>query len=220
MSAKTSLAELREAVAVASRQLGAKGLLPGTAGNVSARQGDLIAVTATGAVLADLTAEQVTVVDLDGAVQEGRFAPTSELDLHLGIYHSSSAGAVVHTHSPMATTLSLVIDELPVVHYQQLELGGTIRVAPFAVFGTQELADNVKAALDGRLAAIMASHGSVAQGATLAKAAAYADLLEWLCTLYWQALAIGKPRLLTPEQQQAVIEHALATGYGETKARD
>src|SRR2546430_16312318 len=114
------LAPERDRVAAAARQLAHAGLVVGTAGNVSARFGELVAVTPTGAALADLTAEQIAVVDLDGAHIEGTLAPTSELELHLGVYRRFEAGAVIHTHAPMATALSCVIDELPVVHYQML----------------------------------------------------------------------------------------------------
>src|SRR5215212_9328191 len=114
---------LREQVAAASRRLAADGLVLGTAGNVSARAGESVAITPTGAELASLEAADVTVVALNGAVLEGTLAPTSEVDLHLGVYRRYDAGAVVHTHAPMATALSCVLDELPCVHYQMLQLG-------------------------------------------------------------------------------------------------
>ncbi|OAH51129.1 class II aldolase/adducin family protein [Microbacterium oleivorans] len=212
--------DLRASVAAASRTLAEHGLLIGTAGNVSARRGDVVAVTATGAVLADATVDDVTVVDLSGAVVEGFLAPTSELALHLGVLRAAPpdrVAAVVHTHAPKATALSLVLDELPVVHYQQLTLGGALRVAPFHAFGTPELAAAVGAALDGRLAALMANHGAVALGPDLAGAIENALLLEWLADLYLRAAVVGVPRPLDDAQQQAVIAHATRLGYGTTK---
>src|SRR5436305_15232401 len=149
----------REQVAAASRRLAAEGLVVGTAGNVSARAGDRVAITPTGAVLGGLEPDQVSVVDLDGAPLGGDLAPTSELALHLGVYRRFDAGAVVHTHAPLATALSCVLDELPCVHYQMLLLGGTVRVAPYATFGTPELAEAVLDARDGRNEALMANHG-------------------------------------------------------------
>lgn len=217
MTTSSSSTGLRIAVATASRRLAAEGLLIGTSGNVSARSGDLIAVTATGVVLAEATEDSVTVVDLDGTPVAGELSPTSELELHLGVYRSAPIGAVVHTHSPAATSLSLVIDELPCVHYQQLLLGGAIRVAPFAVFGTAELAANVHAALDGKLAALMANHGAVALGESIDKAVQNALLLEWVCDLYWRARAVGSPRALGAAEQRAVVEAAIRTGYGSTR---
>ncbi|QNP69656.1 class II aldolase/adducin family protein [Streptomyces roseirectus] len=210
--------EARRAVAEASRRLADEGLLIGTAGNVSVRVGDAVAVTATGAVLAGITPDEVTVVGPDGRILAGDLAPTSELELHLGVYRSSGAGAVVHTHSPRATALSLVLDELPCVHYQMLLLGGAVRVAPFAVFGSPELAAHVLAALEGRSAALMANHGAVAHGSTLDKAVENALLLEWACDVYARAAALGTPRALDEEQQLAVITAALNSGYGSTRA--
>ncbi|MFK0156295.1 class II aldolase/adducin family protein [Streptomyces sp. NPDC090499] len=214
----SALVQERAAVADVCRRLGAAGLLIGTAGNVSVRVGDRVAVTATGAVLAQLTAGQVTVVDLDGRAVAGTLQPTSELDLHLGVYRRFGAGAVVHTHAPMATALSCVLDELPCIHYQLLALGGTVRVAPYATFGTPELAESVLAALDGRSAALMANHGSVTVGPTLDKAVENALLLEWACGVYQHAAALGPPRVLDERQQLAVIEAAIARNYGTTRS--
>ncbi|MGW7541848.1 class II aldolase/adducin family protein [Streptomyces sp. NPDC054770] len=214
----SALVQERAAVADVCRRLGAAGLLIGTAGNVSVRVGDRVAVTATGAVLAQLTAGQVTVVDLDGKAVAGTLQPTSELDLHLGVYRRYGAGAVVHTHAPMATALSCVLDELPCIHYQLLSLGGTVRVAPYATFGTPELAESVLAALDGRSAALLANHGSVTVGPTLDKAVENALLLEWACGVYQHAAALGTPRVLDERQQLAVIEAAIARNYGTTRS--
>jgi L-fuculose-phosphate aldolase len=208
---------IREQVAAAARRLADQGLLVGTAGNVSARDGDRIAVTGTGVVLGACTADDVTVVSADGGVVEGRLVPTSELELHLGIYTDTAAAAVVHTHAPYSTAVACVLDELPVIHYQQLVLGGAVRVAPYATFGTPELAAGVRAALEGRHAALMANHGSVAIGATIDQAVEHALLLEWLATLHHRASALGTPNVLTDAQQTAVIEAALRRGYGTTQ---
>lgn len=208
------LEEHRRAVAAACHTLAREGLLIGTAGNVSVRAGDHVAVTATGVVLGRATPDQVSVVGLDGDVAAGDLEPTSELGLHLGIYQQYGAGAVVHTHSPQATALSLVVDELPCVHYQQLLIGGSVRVAPFAVFGSAELAGHVLAALAGKSAALMANHGAIALGPTLSQALDNALLLEWACGIYLRAAALGAPRALDPAQQAAVVEAALRRGYG------
>src|SRR3954447_25059726 len=184
----------RNEVAEASRRLAAEGLVIGTSGNISARAGENeVAISPTGAVLAELDPEQVTVVDMGGAVVAGDLAPTSELDLHLGVYRRYDAGAVVHTHAPMATALSCVLDELPCVHYQMLLLGGPVPVAPYATFGTPELAASVLDALEGHTAALMANHGAIAYGGGLDEAVERSVLLEWACTVYWRAAAIGTP---------------------------
>jgi len=217
MSAGGQLERLRAEVATACRRLAANGLVMGTAGNVSARGDDRVAISPTGAALGELTGEQVTVVDLDGEVVGGELAPTSELGLHLGVYRRYDAGAVVHTHAPMATALSCVLDELPCVHYQMLLLGGTVRVAPYATFGTPELAEGVLDALEGRTGALMANHGALTYGPDLARAVDATELLEWACEIYWRAAALGNPRALDHGQRQSVVEAAVRRGYGATR---
>ena len=210
----TDAAALRDAVATAARRLAAAGLFIGTSGNLSARDGDRVAVTATGVALADCRPEQVTVVTLGGEVVTGDLVPTSELDLHLGVYADTGTAAVVHTHAPYSTAAACVLDELPVLHYQQLLLGGAVRVAPYATFGTPELAARVRDALADRQAALMANHGSVAVGGSLDRAVEHALLLEWLAQLHHRASALGTPRQLTDEQQAAVVEEAVRRRYG------
>jgi L-fuculose-phosphate aldolase len=207
----------RELVAAAGRRLAAQGLMVGTAGNLSARSGEHVAVTPTGATLESLEPHQVTLVDLDGRVVEGELEPTSELGLHLGVYRRYDAGAVVHTHAPMATALSCVLDELPCVHYQMLLLGGTVRVATYATFGTTELAESVLDALEGRSAALMANHGALTHGRDMDAAVEAALLLEWACTVYWRAAALGPPRVLDESQRNDVIAAAVERGYGTTR---
>lgn len=205
---------LRAAVADASRLLAGAGLVHGSAGNVSARAGELVAVTPTGAELALLEADEITLVDLAGAVVDGTRAPTSELDLHLAIYGRRPAGAIVHTHAPYATALACVLEELPCVHYAMLELGGSVRVAPYRTFGTPELAAVTLAALEGRTAALMSNHGAVAFGEDLEQAVRRSQLLEWACALYSRAASLGPPRTLDERQLGEVAAAIQARGYG------
>ena len=208
----------REQVARASRRLADAGLVLGTAGNVSARRDDRVAITPTGASLATLEPAQVSVVELDGGeLVDGELEPTSELELHLGVYRRYEAGAVVHTHAPWATALSCTLDELPCVHYQMLLLGGPVRVAPYRTFGTPELAEAVLDALDGRSAALMANHGALNFAGDLDAAVEAALLLEWACEVYWRAAQLGEPRVLGEEERRAVVEAAARRGYGSTR---
>ena len=207
----------REAVAAVCLSLAADGLVAGTSGNVSARSGDHVAITPTGGVLAELTADDVAVVDLEGSLVDGPLEPTSEIALHLGVYHRYDAGGVVHTHPPTATALSCVVDEVPCVHYEMLRLGGPVPVAPYKTFGTPELAETVVEALAGRTAVLMANHGALTYAADPAAAAELTRLLEWACTVYWRAAVIGAPRALGEDERQAVVEAALTRGYGRTK---
>jgi L-fuculose-phosphate aldolase len=211
------LLDERAAVAAACRRLAEAGLVRGTAGNVSVRHGERVAITPTGAQLADLGADDVVVVSLDGAVIAGALAPTSELDLHLGVYARYASGAVVHTHAPNATALSCVLDELPCVHYEMLLLGGPVRVAPYATFGTPALAAGVVEALQDRTAALMANHGALTHGGDLDAAVTATELLEWAADLYRRACTVGTPRVLDAAAREAVVAHALDRGYGATR---
>lgn len=219
------LAQERLALAQAGRRLAARGLVIGTSGNLSVRAGDLVAVTPTGGVISELTAEQMTVIDMEGAVADGDLAPTSEVPMHLAIYRATGASAVAHTHAMTSTAIGLVADEIPLVHYSMLSLGGTVRVAPYACYGTDKLAEHVVRALEFKQAALMRNHGSIAIGSNLPKAVDNLELLEWAAQTYHQALlasaVTGRPaRELTQQEQEEVITAALSTGYGTTKKID
>ena len=204
----------RQAIALACRSLARDGLVVATAGNVSVRAGTHLAVTPTGCRLAELDASDVGVVDLEGRLVAGTLEPTSELELHLAVHRRRGDGAVVHTHAPMSTAVGCVVDELPCIHYQLLLLGGNVRVAPYATFGSRELAENVLSALEGRSAALMSNHGAVTHAATLEAAVEAMQLLEWTCGVYWRASQLGVPRVLDAAQQQAVVAAAIARRYG------
>lgn len=207
----------REQLATASRRIAEGGLVVGTAGNLSVRCEDQVVVTPTGGVLAELTAEMMSVVDLEGNLVDGDLAPTSELPLHLGIYATTAAGAIAHAHALASTAVSCTHDELPAIHYTILQLGGTVRVAPYATFGSDALAANVTAALEGRNAALMQNHGSVAYGRSIDEAVERLELLEWQAELYSRALALGKPRVLSDAELEAVIVAALSKNYGTVR---
>lgn len=208
---------LRGEVARAGRTLAASGLVIGLAGNVSARAGELVAVTPSGGRLASLAEDEIAIVDLDGRVVDALLAPTSELPFHLAIYRRFDAGAVVHTHPPMATAVACVADELPCIHYSLLALGGAIRVARYATFGSDDLAGSVVEALEGRTAALMASHGAVTYGKDLQAAMDASELLEWACAVYVHARACGTPRALAADERRAVVEALEA--YDRRRAR-
>jgi L-fuculose-phosphate aldolase len=198
---------LRGSVAQACRDLAASGLVIGTAGNVSARAGELVAVTPTGVRLASASADQIAVVGLDGRLVEGPLAPTSELPFHLAIYRRFGAGAVVHTHPPMGTAVSCVTDELPCIHYTLPSLGASVRVARYATFGTDDLAASIVEALEGgRRAALVASHGAVTYGKDLRTAVEATELLEWACGVYVHACSCGTPRVLGDDEQRALAQ--------------
>ncbi len=206
------LGEIRQDIVRVCRDLAAAGLAVGTSGNVSVRSADLVAVTPSGLAYEDMSADLVGVHRLDGTPAEASAEPTSELPLHLAIYASTDATAVVHTHSLAATAVSTVADELPAIHYYVAMFGGPVRVAPYATYGTEQLARNVVAALRERTGCIMGSHGAVTIGPDLKTAHTRSLYLEWLSELYLRATAAGQPRLLPPGEIEAVADKLAAYG--------
>lgn len=177
------------------------GLIIGTSGNVSVRVGEHVIITPSGRDYRSLTPRDVAVVDLSGDTIDGEMLPSSETPLHLSVYESNpDVTAIVHAHSIYATAISTVLDLLPTIHYQMLELGGAVRVAPYRTFGTDELAEVTSQALQGRTAVIMKNHGSLATAATLDKALDRCVTLEWCSKLYLTALSAGTPNILSADE--------------------
>jgi L-fuculose-phosphate aldolase len=206
---------IRESLADTCRALRRGGLVVGTAGNVSVRVGDLVAVSPSGLDYDAMTSELVGVHTLDGTPVDAPLRPSSELPLHLQIYARTGAAAVVHTHAPASTALSCVVDEVPASHYYTAMFGGPVRVAPYATFGSDELAANVAMALDGRTAALMGNHGAVVVADTLAAALSLAGYLEYVCDVHLRTLATGRPvRTLPAEEIENVA--GLLSGYGRS----
>ncbi|QNP62671.1 class II aldolase/adducin family protein [Streptomyces genisteinicus] len=205
----------RDLVATA-RRTAAEGLVVGTSGNVSVRvDGDVVLVTPSGVPYDRLGPGDVLGVDLDGNRVIGTAAPTSELPLHLALHRETGARAVVHTHAVHATAVSVLVPELPPVHYMTAALGGPVRVAPYAPYGTGELARNMLAALRERTACLLANHGTVAYGDTLDQAYDRTAQLEWMCRLWLTASSVpGRSPALLSEAQLADAASRLR-GYGQ-----
>jgi L-fuculose-phosphate aldolase len=203
----------REAVVEHCLRMQAEDLTVGTSGNLSVRSGELVAITPSGVAYERLAPEGVCVVDLDGRAVEPGLVPSSEVPLHLAIYRHTSARAVVHTHPLHATALSTLIDELPPIHYMIALMGGPVRVAPYATYGSAELATHALAALEGRSAVIHANHGATTHGADLPEAFNRSVHLEWLCRLHHQASLMGVPRLLPAAEIERVA--GMLRGYGQ-----
>ena len=205
----------RQLIAGYGRRMTSDRLVVGTSGNLSIRDGDLLAVTPSGHAYDSLTPELVCVDRLDGSQVEGELAPTSELPIHQLLYAHTDAVAVVHTHSTAATVVSTLVEELPTIHYILAVLGGPIRVAPYATFGSQELADNVLAAIDGRSGALLANHGAVTYGPSIEVAYDRALYLEWVAEVWLRAQAVAPaltPRLLG-EAEMAEVHAKLGGAY-------
>ena len=127
--------------------------------------------------------------------------PSSETPLHMSVYDSSSdVKAIVHAHSIYATAISTVLDILPTIHYQMVDLGGAVPVAPYRTFGTDELAEVTSQALLGRSAVIMKNHGSLTTADTLDQALVRCVTLEWCAKVYLKALSAGEPNILSDDE--------------------
>lgn len=198
---------LKSAVLECARAMNACGINKGTAGNVSSRTEGGFIVTPTGMDYAGAAPEDMVFVDMDGAAQGAR-KPSSEWRFHRDIYvHRPEAGAIVHTHSPFATSLACLGLEIPPFHYMIARFGGTtVRCAEYATFGTQALSDAMLKALEHRSACLMAQHGMTVFGRDLDQALAHAVELEALSEQYWRVLQIGTPRLLSEEEMRVVLE--------------
>ena len=188
------------------------GARPATSVSGSARS---MAITPSGVPYDLIDPSEVCIVRIsDGALECGT-NPSSETAMHRAAYAASRAGAMVHTHPPFVVALSSVLDVLPAVHYAMASLGGPVRVAPYALFGTEELAKVAVASLEGRTAVILRNHGALAYGDTLDEAYERASTLEWLAMVYWHARMLGAPMLLDdPTTQRGRVRPRLARWRG------
>ncbi|RLP06669.1 class II aldolase/adducin family protein [Propionibacterium australiense] len=205
------LEEERSAVVRTCQEMQRLGLVVGTAGNVSVRVGDRVVISPSAVEYQDLVPEMVGVHDMDGAVVDAELKPSSELPLHLAVYKGTAAAAITHNHAPASTALGLVVDVVPCSHYYSGMFGGPIRVAPYAHFGTGELADNVCAALQGRLGALMSNHGAITIGPSLEKAFSLLPYLEYVCEIQLRAMGTGLPVKTLDEDQMAYVLDGLKT---------
>jgi L-fuculose-phosphate aldolase len=193
------------------------GLAVGSAGNISVRLGDVVAITPSGVGYAEMRPEDICLVAMDGTELDTSETPSSETPMHLAIYTATGAAAVVHTHSPEVIALSATRQELPAIHYAITGLGGPVRVAPYVRFGSAGLAAAAVEALDGRSAVILRNHGAVTFGRDLAQAYDRALLLEWLARTYRMALCYGEPAILSAAELDEVAAEARRRRYGERR---
>lgn len=207
----------RKSIVELCRRASGTGLSVGTSGNLSVRVEQGVLITPSGRDPESMEPEDICLIDLEGTVISGSLRPSSEVPMHLAVYRHTEATAVVHTHSPYATVLSVVLDELPAVHYTINGLGGPVRVAPYATFGTEDLAANLVAALADRTAVILQNHGALTVGSSLRQAFDRSVLLEWLAALYWRARQLGDPKILTPGELDDVRAQSMRLRYGPAR---
>ncbi|PPB79482.1 L-fuculose-phosphate aldolase [Albidovulum inexpectatum] len=196
--------DLRREIVAACRILADTGLTVGTSGNVSVRAGGVMLITPSATPYAELTAEMICEMPLDGpeGVWVGPRKPSTEWRFHRDILRARpEIGAVVHAHPPHCTALAMARREIPPCHYMIAAFGGaSVRCAGYARYGTAELSALVLQALEGRTACLMANHGMIALGETLSRAMWRAAELEALARHYCIALSIGGPVLLSDAQ--------------------
>ncbi len=207
----------RQAIVNFGRKMLSAQLTTGAGGNLSLcdRQQGLVAITPSGIEYDDLQADDVVVVDLRGRRVEGECTPSSELGFHLALYRQrADITAVVHTHSVYATTIACLNWELPAVHYLIGFSGHKVPLAPYATFGSEQLAANISAAIGDYNAVLLANHGLVTVGTTLGRAFAAAEEIELVARIYYQARSIGEPVILDPDEMSRVINKF--ANYGQS----
>ncbi len=210
--------ELRQAIVAACRAMNALGINQGTSGNIGVRHGDVMLISPSAVPYEDMAAEQIAAMPLAGdGAWSGPLPPSTEWRMHRAILRARpEMGAVVHGHPPFATALAIARREIPPCHYMIAAFGGaTIRCAPYATFGTEELAHHALAALDGRNACLLANHGVVVCGPTLARTMWLAVELETLARQYFHTLLIGGPTLLPGAAIAATAEKLGSYGLRE-----
>ncbi|MBI1261104.1 MAG: class II aldolase [Rhizobiales bacterium] len=205
---------LRQRVIDAALDMSARGLSPQMSGNVSARCGDGFLITPSGVAYDDLLPDDIAHLDLDGQVISGACKASSEWPMHAAIYKARpEVQGIVHAHSDYAVSLAVMHLDIPAFHYMVAVLGGRdIRCAPYATFGSVEIAAYAVAALKDRKACLLAHHGQIAIGASVEEALHLAHEVETLSGQYWRALQIGEPPLLSDEEM--AINVAKFSGYG------
>jgi L-fuculose-phosphate aldolase len=210
---------LREELITTARRMSELGLTPGMSGNVSVRTPSGMLVTPSGMPYGELVPDDAVEMKLDGSMRAGQRTPTSEWQLHRDILGARpDVGAIVHTHSLFCTTIACLRREIPAIHYMVVLSGSdAIPCAEYATFGSAELALNAVVALRGGNACLLASHGMVALGETLAQALRLAAEVETLASQYWHAAQLGTPHVL--DRDELIKVRAKFAGYGQSRPR-
>ncbi|MBN2645766.1 MAG: L-fuculose-phosphate aldolase [Desulfuromonadaceae bacterium] len=215
------LEQERQQIVDYGRKLIRSGLTTGSGGNLSLlnRQHNLIAIGPSGIDYDEVGVEDVVIVDRRGDIVDGRWKPSSELGFHLALYdRRPDVAAVVHTHSVYATTMACLHWEIPAVHYLVGFSGNKVPLAPYATFGTPELARSVTQSIGGYNAVLLANHGLVAVGGSLKAAFNVAEEIELVARLYYQTRSVGEPVLVPEVEMTRVLEKFKTYGQpDETK---
>lgn len=198
---------IRQQLIDTALKMNALGINQGTSGNVSLRADDGFLITPSGMAYDDLAENHIVMMQMD-ASYTGSLKPSSEWRFHRDILAKrTDVNAIIHTHSKYATTLACLRKDLPPFHYMIAVAGGkTVRCAPYALFGSQELSDHALTALKDRKACLLANHGMIVAAQTLNDALNIAQELELLCEQYLVALQTGEPHILSDKEMDDVLE--------------
>jgi L-fuculose-phosphate aldolase len=212
---------LRDELVATAKQMSALGLTPGMSGNVSVRHGSGMLISPSGMPYGDLVPDDVVDVKPDGTVRPGQRAPSTEWQLHRDILGArQDVQAIVHTHSLYCTSISTLRRPIPAIHYMVVLAGSDeIPCAEYATFGSAQLALNAISALRGGSACLLANHGMVALGSSLAGALRLAAEVETLAGQYWHAAQIGTPHVLDHDELQRVRARFAEYGQHRPKTR-
>jgi L-fuculose-phosphate aldolase len=210
---------LRDDLVGTAKRMSSLGLTPGMSGNVSVRTSQGMLVTPSGMPYGDLVPDDCVDVKHDGTLRPGQRTPSTEWQLHRDILGArQDVDAIVHTHSLYCTSISTLRQPIPAIHYMVVLAGSDeIPCAEYATFGSAQLALNVVTALRGGNACLLANHGMIALGKTLADALRLAAEVETLAGQYWHAAQIGTPHVLDHEELQRV--RARFAEYGQSKPK-
>ncbi|WP_321402283.1 L-fuculose-phosphate aldolase [Maridesulfovibrio sp.] len=211
----------RELVVEYGKKLLESGLTTGTGGNLSIfnREHGLVAISPSGLDYRLSTPEDIVVIDLDGNIKDSERKPSSEYGFHTVLYKErADVNAVVHTHSVYATTVACLNMELPAVHYLVAFAGKKVPLAPYATFGTPELAENVINTIGNYNAVLLANHGLITVGRGISNAFDAAEELELVARIYIQTLSVGKPVIVPDEEMDKVIDKF--STYGQAGGKD
>jgi L-fuculose-phosphate aldolase len=205
---------LRKEIIAICFEMERKGINQGTSGNVSARWNEGLLITPSGLPYETMSPEDIIYLEMDGTPY-GPYSPSSEWRFHRDILRArQDVQAIVHAHPAYCTAHAITGRDIPAVHYMIAAAGGsTVRCAPYATFGTDELSEAAVKALEGRLACLLANHGLIACGPSLRKALWLANEVEMLAKQYSLSLQVGNPVVLSDEEMARVIEK-FRTGYG------
>ena len=217
MTKSTNL-ELRSEIIAACLDMNATGLNQGTSGNISVRSDDHMLITPTSLPYNETEPDDIVSMSLTAEYgsYSGRRKPSTEWRFHLDTYlQRPDIGAMVHTHSIYATTLSMLRMDIPACHYMVAVFGGTsVRCADYAIFGSEDLSANVLKALEGRTGCLLGTHGMLACGSNLKEAMWRARELETLAHQYYLTIQSGRdPVILDDEHIQQVVDK-MKSGYG------